>query len=169
MKFCQDRQETMLLDVHDELAPHERSAWEAHLEVCEGCRQERDRLRQLLQCMKEVMPSPNLSPEKAAALADSLLEALKEERGRRWWQGKVWGFPNRLIPAFASVCLAIVVFAWFGMREVESPPRFQAKTDLYSEHQMIAKDLDVIRNLELLEEMEVLEKLVRVVDERNSI
>jgi len=119
--------------------------------------------------MKEVMPSPNLSPEKAAALADSLLEALKEERGRRWWQGKLWGFPNRLIPAFASVCLAIVVFAWFGMREVESPPRFQVKTDLYSEQQMIAKDLDVIRNLELLEEMEVLEKLVRVVDERNSI
>lgn len=169
MKFCQDRQETLLLDVYDELAPHARSAWEAHLEACQGCRQERDRLRQLLQQMKEVMRSPTLSPEKAGALADSILEALKGERRGAWWQGKLWGFPSRLIPAVASVCLVIAAFAWFGMRETESPSTFQAKTDLHSEQQMIAKDLEVIRNLELLEEMEVLEKLVRVVDERNSI
>lgn len=169
MKPCQEHQETLLLDVYGELAPTEQKAWERHLEVCEGCRRERERLQQLLLQLKGAMPAPSLSPEKARALADSILKDLKTEGKKRWWEGWFGGFPHRLVPAIAAVCLIFVAFGWFTMREGETPSPFQAGTDLNSEQQMIARDLEVIRNLELLEEMEVLENLVRVVDERNSL
>ena len=94
---------------------------------------------------------------------------IKREKEKRWWKGRRWGIPNRLVPAIAVVCLLIVAFGWFSMREGETPSTFQTGRNLTSEQQMIAKDLEVIRNLELLEELEVLEKLVQVVDERNSL
>jgi hypothetical protein len=119
--------------------------------------------------MKEVMPAPSLAPEKAGALADSIIKDLQREKEERWWQGRLWGFPNRFVPAIAAACLMILAFGWFSTREVETPSTFQTGRSLTSEQQMIAKDLEVIRNLELLEEMEMLEKLVRVVDERNSL
>ncbi len=169
MKPCQDQQETLLLDVYGELAPSEREEWERHLEACEGCCHERERLRQFLQQMKEVMPAPSLAPEKARALADSIIKGLKREKEKRWWRGRGWGIPKRLLPAIAAACLMILAFTWFSMREVEPPSTFRTGGGLTSDQQMIARDLEVIRNLELLEEMEVLEKLVQVVDERNSL
>ena len=169
MKACQDHQETLLLDVYGELAPAERETWERHLAGCKGCLRERERLRQLLLQLKEAMPTPSLAPEKAGALADSILKDLQTEGEKRWWKGRWWGFPHRLVPAMAVVCLMIVVFGWFSVREIKTPSTFQTGKNLHSEQQMIARDLEVIRNLELLEEMEVLEKLVQVVDERNSL
>ena len=37
-------------------------------------------------------------------------------------------------------------------------------SNLQSEEQILVKDLDIIKNLELLEEMDTLQKLVHVVD-----
>lgn len=169
MKPCQDHQESLLLDVYGELAPNERPAWERHLEVCEGCRQERERLLHLLQRLKETMPSPTLSPERASVLADSVKRNLKGEQKKTWWEKKLWGFSNRLIPALAAVCLVIAAVGWFSMREYRPSPSFRAISKLKSEEQMIAKDLELIKNLELLEEMDVIQKLVRVVDDRKGI
>ena len=169
MKACQDHQETLLLDVYGELAPAERETWERHLAGCEGCRHEREQLRRLLLQLKEATPTPSLAPEKAGALADTILKDLQTEDEKRWWEGSLWGFPHRLAPAIAVVCLMILVFGWFSIRNGEAPSRFQVSRNLGSEQQMIVGDLEVIRNLELLEEMEVLEKLVRAVDAKNSL
>ena len=169
MKACQDYQETLLLDVYGELAPEERETWERHLAGCEGCRHERERLRKFLMQLKEAMPTPSLSPEKARALADSILKERQKEGDKWWWKGRLWGSPHRFVPAIAAACLMILVFGWFSLREIKTPSTFQTSSNVHLEQQMIARDLEVIRNLELLEEMEVLEKLVRVVDERNSL
>lgn len=169
MKACQDHQETLLLDVYGELAPAEREAWERHLAGCEGCRHEREKLHKLLLQLKEAMPTPFLAPERAGALADSILRARQTGGEKRWWKGRWWGFPHGLVPAMAAVCLLILVFGWFSLRDGKTPSSFQVSKNLHSEQQMIATDLEVIQNLELLEEMEVLDKLVRVVDERNSL
>jgi hypothetical protein len=77
--------------------------------------------------------------------------------------------PNRLIPALAAVALLIVAFGWFAINKVQSPSFFQNLSGLKSEEQMVAKDLEVIDNLELLEEMDTLRKLVQVVDNRDII
>jgi hypothetical protein len=77
--------------------------------------------------------------------------------------------PNRLIPALAAVSLLIVALGWFAINKVQSPLSPQNLYGLKSEEQMVVKDLEVIDNLELLEEMDTLRKLVQVVDNRDII
>ena len=169
MKACQDHQETLFLDIYGELTPTEREAWERHLKVCQGCRRERERLHQLLLQLKEASPAPYLSPEKAEALAEAILKARQKEGDKRWWKRKLWGSPYRFVPAMVVICLMIVVFGWYSLREIKTPSSFQTGGNLYSEQKVMPRDFEVIRNLELLEQMEVLEKLVSAVDERNSL
>ena len=166
MKACPDHQETLWLDVYGELNPNDRPAWQRHLETCNACRKERERLLSLLQRVREEMTSPELSPETARSLSWSVKRGLRDQRARGSWRERTWGMPNRLIPALAAACLLIVVFGWFNIDKFQGFFENGNLSGLTSEEQMIVKDLDVIENLELLEEMETLQKLVQVVDHK---
>jgi len=169
MKACPNHQETLWLDVYGELDPMKRSVWERHLETCPGCREERQRLLGLLDLVRDEMGAPLLSPKRASTLSWSIKRGLKERRATaRWWKGLL-GMPNRLIPAVAAVSLIIVALGWFAINKVQSPTLLQNLSGLKSEEQMVVKDLEVIDNLELLEEMDTLRKLVQVVDNRDII
>jgi len=165
MKPCPDHKETLWLDVYGELDPNERSAWEKHLETCEGCRQERKQLVRLFQTVKANMPSPTLSREEAEALASSITRKLRGEREETWWRKRVWGIPNRLVPVLAAASILIVALGWFSMKGLRSPSSIGSVSHLKSEEQVLVKDLDIIKDLEFLEEMDTLQKLVQVVDQ----
>ena len=169
MKACPNHQETLWLDVYGELDPMKRSVWERHLETCTGCREERQRLLGLLDLVRDEMGEPLLSPKKASALSWSIKRGLKERRATAWWWKGLLGMPSRLIPALAAVSLLIVALGWFAISKVQSPTILQNLSGLKSEEQMVVKDLEVIDNLELLEEMDTLRKLVQVVDNRDII
>ena len=170
MKACTDRQETLWLDAYGELDPTERPAWKRHLERCGGCRKERERMLLLLQRVKEAMPSPALSHDEAEGLSAVITRALNGEIRRPWWQKTVFGLPNRFIPALAMACLLIIAFGWFTIKGFRHHSNLQTTPVLKAEEQMIIKkDLDVIANLELLEELDALQNLLRVVDQRDTI
>jgi len=169
MKACPNHQETLWLDVYGELDPVKRSAWERHLETCTGCREERQRLLGLLDLVRDETDPPLLSPKKARALSWSIKRGLREQRATtQWWKGLL-DMPNRLIPALAAVSLLIVALGWFAINKVQSPSSLQNLSGLKTEEQMIVKDLEVIDNLDFLEEMDTLRKLVQVVDNRDII
>lgn len=168
MKACPNHQETLWLDVYGELDPVKRSVWERHLETCTGCREERQRLLGLLDLVRDEMAPPQLSSKKASALSWSIKRGLREQR-MTWWRKRLLGMPNRLIPALAAVSLLIVALGWFAINKVQSPSSLQNLSGLKSEEQMIVKDLEVIDNLDFLEEMDTLRKLVQVVDNRDII
>ncbi|OPX36764.1 MAG: hypothetical protein B1H12_06440 [Desulfobacteraceae bacterium 4484_190.2] len=169
MKPCPNHQETLWLDVYGELDPIKRSAWERHLKTCTGCREERQRLLGLLDLVRDEMAPPQLSPKKASALSWSIKRGLREQRANaRWWKGLL-SMPNRFIPALAAVSLLIVALGWFAVSKVQSPSSIQNLADLKSEEQVMVKDLEVIDNLDFLEEMDTLRKLVQVVDNRDII
>jgi hypothetical protein len=111
------------------------------------------------------MPSPALPREKAGDLVRSITRKLREEREEKWWRKRLWGIPNRFIPAMAAACILIVVFSWFSMKGPRSPSSMRSISNLKSEEQILVKNLDIIQNLELLEEMDTLQKLVQVVDQ----
>ncbi len=115
------------------------------------------------------MPSPALSRDKAAALAGSINRKLMGEREQGWWRKRLLGVPNRFIPALAAASILIGVFGWFGVKGPRDPSSIRGDSNLKSEEQILVKDLDIIMNLELLEEMDTLQKLVRVVDHRDVI
>lgn len=164
MKPCQDRKEMLMLDVFGELEPDERSALEAHIEQCEGCRQERDKLILFLEGMKGVIAAPDLSTENSRALALSLKKKLGEEKEKGWNGKRLFTMPKGLIYAVSAACLLIVVMGWFTMREIKITSPSSTVSNVHQEVPLILKDLDIIKNLELLEEMETIEKLVQRVE-----
>ena len=165
MKVCADRSETLLVDIHGELPASEQPAWQRHLETCPGCRQERQELVWLLKAAKEAMPSPALSPGYARALRESVTMDWRATRARVWWRGLFFGMSLRPVPALAATGVLLVVLGWFGLQGLRStshPP-----TVPEAPKQVMISDAEVIENLDLLEQIHDIERIVRVVDHRD--
>ena len=169
MKACPDHQETLYLDVYGELNSENRSEWERHLKTCPGCREERRKLLGLLQVVREKIPTPQLSAEKVNALSWSIKRGLRDQRATTGWWKRILAAPNRLIPTLAVASLLIVALGWFSISKLQDPSSFENLSTLQTGEKMIVKDLEVINNLDLLEEMDTLKKLVQVVDNRDII
>ena len=167
MKPCKDMEEILWLDVYGELPSGELSAWQNHLEVCEGCRQERERMRRLIHRMRETMHSPELSQREQTTLTSAVKRQLKEDRGRGRRLAGLMRRPVSLIPAMAAACLLIAAFGWFGFKEFKTSFQGPDTAGRPSEQQMIAKNIDILKNLELFEEMDTIRKLVQLGDEKD--
>jgi len=160
MQACRNQNEILMLDVLGELHdPQLRRSWEGHLKACEGCRRERSRTLGLLGKVKQAGMPPELPARQADAMAKAIGWRLRNERlapqretGRRF----------RLVPVLATAC-AIIVVALGGYRLQQhlsdSGNEMGISADL-----MLPDDLDIIKHLDLLRDMDTLEKLMHVVD-----
>jgi hypothetical protein len=83
--------------------------------------------------------------------------------------GRSWLSPNRLLPALAGVALLVLAVGWFSIKGFHGPPMVSKSSNQLQEDSVMAKDLDLIKNLKLLEEMDALQKLVQVVDRKDVI
>jgi hypothetical protein len=157
MQACRNRKEELMLDVFGELtAPAARRDWEAHLRSCQGCSSERDRLVRLLGEVKQ----SGQPPDAPADLADRVGWRLRNERLPH---GKAAGRRFRLVPALAAAC-ALLVMSLAGYLVVERRVGPRNGADLTAELQLPQQDLEVIQHLDLLREMDTIEKLMHAVD-----
>lgn len=162
MPACRNQNEILMLDALGELNdPRQRRDWEDHLETCGGCRRERARLLTLLGRVKHAGMPPELSVEQADAMAKTVGWRLRNERiaarretGRR--------FRLRLVPALAAAC-ALVVVVLGGYRLQQYLGGGGNETEMTAEL-MPPEDLEIIKNLDLLKDMDTIEKLLHVVD-----
>lgn len=170
MKSCPDYQEILLLDIHKELDRKTRLKWEDHLKSCQLCLKERTDLQEMIGNIRNSAPSDRLLPEESQHLLSSIRQNIDKElsipKWRQWIQS---AFENR-VHALTAACLIVLVFGWFGTRIMENPLTVQTASNLTpvlnSEEKLLMQDYKVINNLDLLEEMEALEKLVQVVDKQ---
>jgi anti-sigma factor RsiW len=167
MNPCADRRETLMLDVYGELPSSGRTAWERHLETCAGCREERRELVRLLEVARASMTAPALSPKKAEQLRDSITESWVAKRPTRWWQGLFVGVRLGPVPALAAVCLLLLALGWFGVREFQTRS-LNGRGATITERIMVS-DVEVIENLDLLEDMDDIERVVQVVDHQDIV
>lgn len=166
MKPCTHYQDTLVLDVYGELHPHERPEWEKHLEQCEPCRLERERLLTLIGTVKAAMFLPGAASAQAGELPVALKRAWREGLEKNPSRKLGWVTPARFAPALAAACLVIAVAGWFSFQEFRQTPILQKGLHAVIEEQLAFEDLEVVKNLELLEEMKDVEKLVEVLDGR---
>ena len=166
MKNCPDYQETLWLDVHGELDAKDRPAWEEHLKTCAACREERERMRHLMTQIKDEMPLPVLSNEKARTLSRSIKRRLGAETSETSWWRRFVNTPNRFVPALAAAMLVVLAVTWFSRDLFRSPT---VLINREQENKMAVNDGEVIRNLELLEEMDTLQKLVQALDQKETM
>jgi hypothetical protein len=162
---CADRRETLLLDIHGELPASEQAAWQRHLDVCPGCCQERQELVWLIESAKEAMPPPALSPEHAKAFRESLTMGWRASRVPVWWRGLFFGMSLRPVPALVAAGFLLVVLAWFGLHGLRSTSHTLRGSE--GPKQVVVSDAEVIENLDLLEHIDEIERVVRVVDHRD--
>lgn len=164
MKTCSDYHEMLLLDIYGELNPAEHRAWEDHLSTCDHCRKDKEQLVQLLQTIKVALPTPILSPDKIADHVQSIKGRLREEANFSWWKKVRFRLPQRLVPALTTACLLLIIMSWFGLKEFRKFGLLPTSPQTTSEEHINRNDLEVVKNLEFLKDMEDIEKLVKHLD-----
>jgi hypothetical protein len=72
--------------------------------------------------------------------------------------------PRRFVPAAAAAMLLVVAVTWFIQENPTNGVHLPGR-----DNPMAVTDGEVIRHLELLEEMDTLQKLVQVLDEKETL
>ena len=164
MQACEHLKENLTLYVYGELDPAAGREVEIHLESCEGCRNEHARLSTVLAKVKEASLSPQLSPMEARAMAAEISRTLKAGRRRTGWRQYLEFMPSRLIPRAAMACGLVITVAVIGYLNLNKTPGTAPVSMNQNEEIMLSdKDLEILDNLELLKEMDAIQKLSRVV------
>ena len=164
MQTCEHLKENLTLYVYGELDPVTGREVANHLENCEGCRQEHERLSTILVKVKEASVSPQLSPLEARAMATEISRTLKVGRRRTWWRQYLEFMPSRLIPAAVMAGALIITVAVVGYLNLNKTPGIAPVSLNQNEELMLSdKDLEILDNLELLKEMDAIQKLSQVV------
>ena len=165
MQTCEHLKENLTLYVYGELDPVSGREVENHLEICEGCRHEHRRLSTILAKVKEASMAPQLSPWEARTMAADIRRKLKAGHRRTWWRQYLDLMPSRLIPAGATAVALIITVAVIGYINLNRTTAIPPVSMNQNEELMLSdKDLEILENLELLKEMESIQKLSRVVD-----
>jgi predicted anti-sigma-YlaC factor YlaD len=152
------------LDVFEELGPVDLREWQEHLRGCVRCRKEKERLRRLLEKTRESVEVPALSSDEARLFSERLFERIIAHRQKSRRIADLFKSPYGLLPAGAMALFIFIAIGWLALKQ--GPTSFSPTNvaTLGKEDQMIAKDLDILRNMEFLQEMEDLQKLISVVD-----
>jgi len=164
MQACEHLKENLTLYVYGELDPVTGREVESHLENCEGCRQEHERLSAILTRVKEASLSPQLSPMEARAMAANISRTLKAVPRRNGWRQYLEFLPSRLIPAAAMAGALVIAVAVVGYLNLNKSPGLAPVSLNQNEEIMLSDtDLEILDNLELLKEMDAIQKLSQVV------
>jgi hypothetical protein len=168
MKTCSHYQALLWAAVHGELPPAERPALNDHLTGCSACRQEKERLTQLLQTAKAALAPPERSSAEQADLTRAIRSALAADRGRQnGWRRFLPSPGFWRLPALAAAGAAVAVLIWLALPGVQPQPPLHTTASPAQEAPALFEDIEILNNLEMLEELEDIQRLVRVVDSRD--
>lgn len=167
MNRCLERKDKLLLDVYGEMDAGQRTVWEKHLSECEACSLEKEKLLELLQASKQSCLSSDLSAEETQAISSSIVLKLRVEKQDRWWEC-VFMANRRLMPSMAAACLLILFLGWFGLKNFNSADTVSNNSKIVLDNSIMAEDEALLENLEMLQEMDELEKLVNLLDSQNQ-
>jgi hypothetical protein len=165
MQACEHLKEKLMLYVYGELDAVDGGRVADHIKNCEGCRNEYRRLSSMLDQVREASLSPQLSPMEARAMASAISRTLKAGTRRTWWRQYLALLPTRLVPAVAMAGALFITIAVIGYLSFNRTPGTATVSQNQSEELMLSDtDLEILNNLELLKEMDAIQKLTRVVN-----
>ncbi|RJR54407.1 MAG: hypothetical protein C4576_00700 [Desulfobacteraceae bacterium] len=164
MKSCAEYKEILFMDVYGELDSITRSRWEAHLSECATCRQEYTRMLRLAGKVKEVMTPPPLTEADSRSIIRAVRTEMiqgEERRSKPGWLSRSW----RLSPALATACVFAAIISIWSLGSFDSHLKKDKSVGKEHSQGVRVEDLEIIKNLDLLKQMDSVEKLVHALDE----
>ena len=172
MEACHHQKKNIVLFAHGELDSNSGKEIENHLARCTSCRTEYQQLLSLLGNIRETVSSPELSPNQVNSLVTIIKWQLKDRQKEKWWRRYLEFRPAHMIPAIATACILIMTAGIIGYLKFNDTNEFQPVAIQQNEESMLSDtDLEIVKNLEFLKEMDAIQKLSQVVDlngENNS-
>jgi hypothetical protein len=168
MMACKDYHESLMLEVMGEPDPENRNHWEKHLDGCGACRSERTRLIRLFKEMRKIANPPEVPETGVERFAQHISWRLRNEKIQAGLKQQPRATVVRRIPAMVALCilLAFGTVLWYRGGDRFFQPR---QTDEQRAEMTLPKqDLDVIRNLDMLKDMETIQKLVQTIDQPDN-
>ena len=164
MADCADRNEQVMLDVYGEMDAGARSAWEDHLRTCADCRREKENLTAMIGQVRQAMAPPPLSMKDSTAMVRKVRDRLAVFRHPEDRRQPVKGKRALWIPAFATVCVLVLmaIFVGYERSGTIDQPVAQRIDNL---QKLPENDEEIVKNLDLLKNFTTLEKLSLVVDD----
>lgn len=166
MNGCPEYKEILFLDVYGELDSESRSEWESHLSACAVCKEEHFRMLRLVERMKEVMSPPPLAQKDSDRMVKAVRGGVRQSDGRKIRGGWQWLIrPWRAGPAIATACVFAAIISIWSLGTFDSffsRDRISGKDSLQG---MRPEDAEIINHLDLLKQMDSVEKLVHTLDE----
>ncbi len=165
MQACHRQKKNLVLYVYGELDSNSGKEIENHLERCDVCRSEYQQLLSLLGNIRETAAPPELSPKQVNSLVTNIKLKLKDRKNDKWWRRYLDLRPVHMIPAIATACILIVTAGIIGYVKINDTNEFQPVAIQQNEELMLSDtDLEIVKNLEFLKEMNAIQKLSQVVD-----
>ncbi len=84
-----------------------------------------------------------------------------------WWRGLFFGMSLRPVPVLVAAGFLLAVLGWFGLQGLRNTS--DALRGPEGPKQVMVSDEDVIENLDLLEHIDDVERIVQVVDDRDIV
>ncbi|MBC7359060.1 MAG: zf-HC2 domain-containing protein [Desulfacinum sp.] len=166
MAGCRKFRDAAALYAAGALDPGERRAFADHLLGCPSCRNELESWKDFLQEVTQAGSVPSPSPREAAWAVARLLRRLEEEgsdAGRKSRAGVSLGRGGRVWAAAAACALALLLFLG-GVLWHHSETMRPVAIRTAQERVLPPEERELIERLDLLRDLETIEKLVRSVD-----
>ena len=165
MEACHNQKENLVSYVYGEVDSNSGREIENHLSKCKFCRHEYEQLLSLLGNIKESVSSPELSPNQVNSLVANIKWKLNDRQKDNWWRRYLNFRPAHMITAIATACILIIVAGIIGYVKNNDTNDFQPVAGRQNEGVMLSDtDLEIVKNLEFLKEMDAIQKLSQVVD-----
>ena len=170
MEACHNQKKNLVLLAYGELDPNADKEVQNHLAMCEFCRSEYQRLVSLLGNIRNAASLPELSAKQVNSLVTNIQWKLKVRKKEKWWRRYLDFRPAYMIPAIAAACILIITAGIIGYLKSNDTNAFQPVAVQQNEELRLSdKDLEIVKNLEFLKEMDAIQKLSQVVDFNREI
>jgi hypothetical protein len=106
-----------------------------------------------------------LSPKHVKSLVANIKWKLNDRQKEKWWRRYLDFRPARMITAIATACILIIVVGIIGYVKNTDTNEFQPVAGRQNKGVILSDtDLEIVKNLEFLKEMDAIQKLSQVVD-----
>ena len=164
MSACPHYKKTLMLDVLGELDQKKREDLNRHLDRCPSCKAEKVAFIRTLKAAKASFEAPPLGETESAAMRSRVIRELTGGSKKPARPPRTFFLFRAVVPALATACTLLILLGVMAAKYLSGPKIALNPQPLHLQVQTTADDAAIITNMDLLSDLDALNKLARVID-----